>query len=310
MRDTTDRDDDTGEAAFWRFWAAREAARLRKEAGGPPPHSDDPVIAEWRFCNCYRDLDRGTTWFAPRRGDSEPGDALRMVLWRAVVYRLLNRRETFEAAEADGVFTWREPLDLEAWLSWLTARARAGETLFTGRHIVRGLGSYAVSTRWLKENLGKVAGDIRLGERERGLRYVCATLRSVPGVGPFFAWQVARDLVEAGVVAEDGGWALAGPGARYGAALAAPGARPAGSALALSEREALRTMLALRDRQDKAAAELGLDRSRWHRVPATLADIEHALCEFARYEDLRTGAAARAKCGRYYERVAEAKGAR
>ena len=286
-------------ADFWRFWAVREAARLRKGAGGPPPHSDDPVVAAWRFCCCYRDLDAGTRFFVPRRGAG-----LAQVLWRSVAYRLLNRRETFEAAELAGAGElWLEPGTLGRWLGWLDERRAGGEPLFTGRHIVRGLAPYARSTRWLAGNLDHVAGSLRQNAKEGGgLRASCRVLRGVPGVGPFFAWQVARDLVEAGELPEDGSWALAGPGARAGAALvASTGAAQAGMEPApLSERAALAVMLALADGQEVARAAAAVDASSWYRVPATLADVEHTLCEFARYEALRTGRVERAKCGRYW----------
>lgn len=329
-------------ADFWRFWAVREAARLRKGAGAPPPHSDDPVVAAWRFCCCYRDLDAGTRFFAARRGAG-----LARVLWRSVAYRLLNRRETFEAAELAGAGAlWLEPGTLDRWLGWLDERRAGGEPLFTGRHIVRGLAPYARSTQWLAGNIGetveRLEGCVResspdtacevcgaeAGRRcyesdydhprtpdpgtclEGDLKAACAVLRLVPGVGPFFAWQVARDLVEAGELPEDGSWALAGPGARAGAALvASAGAAQAGLEPApLSERAALGVMLALTDGQEAARAGAGVDASSWHRVPVTLADVEHTLCEFARYEALRTGRAERAKCGRYWDEALPSRG--
>lgn len=283
-----------GVARFWRFFAAREAARLSKEAGGPPPHSDDPVIARWRFCNMYRDLDRGTVYFAARRGEG-----LRQTLWRSTAYRLVNRRETFEAADEQGRGgLWLQPETLPKWLTWLCERASSGEPVFTGRHIVRGLPPYEQSMHWLKANLEAVAAAI--DGAEPGLESTCATLRGIPGVGPFFAWQVARDLVEAGAVPEDDGWALAGPGARRGAALVIPDEsdRPKDGATAA---RALSVMKAVRDGQDGAATALNLERRAlgWHRVPVNLADVEHALCEFARYETLKADRSARAKCGRY-----------
>lgn len=284
-------------ARFWRFFAAREAARSKKESGQPPPHSDDPVIAQWRFCNMYRDLDRGTVFFATHRGQN-----LSDTLWRSVTYRLINRRETFEAAERQGQGSlWLHPETLSKWLIWLSNRAESGEVIFTGRHIVRGLAPYEISTHWLKSNLPAVEDKLeRLRETKPDLKLACEILREIPGVGPFFAWQVARDLVEASHLSEDDSWALAGPGARRGASLVDPedsrevfrgdGATPA---------RALAVMIYLRDSQELFAESLCLSRESWHRLPVNLADIEHALCEFARYQTLQADSSARAKCGRY-----------
>jgi hypothetical protein len=43
--------------SYWRFAAARHDVYLRRLRGEPPPWTDDPVIAAWRFTNVYRAAD-------------------------------------------------------------------------------------------------------------------------------------------------------------------------------------------------------------------------------------------------------------
>lgn len=306
-----------GTAAFWHFWNLRERARLHKEAGGPPP--DDSVVKRWRFCNVYRDLDRGTKWFAARRGAG-----LQQVLWRSLTYRTVNRLETFEAADAEGAATWwQEPEAAGRWLEWLAGRVRAGAPVFGGRHCTRGLPRLRETLPAARSRLGKLVarltaststcptcknhrnvehwcdGALRHVGVQGNLKFACAVLKELPHVGDFYAWQVARDLVEAGELPEDESWALPGAGARRGATLVRSGDEGfTGRGAAATAATALQVMRALRDGQDEAAA-LGLDRSRWHRVPVTLADVEHALCEFSRYEALRTAGPGRVRCEAY-----------
>lgn len=46
--------------AFFDWCIEREAIRVRREAGQPPPWSQDPVFQKRRFLNVFREYDKGT----------------------------------------------------------------------------------------------------------------------------------------------------------------------------------------------------------------------------------------------------------
>jgi hypothetical protein len=46
--------------AFFDWCIEREAIRVRREAGQPPPWSQDPVFQKGRFLNVFREDDKGT----------------------------------------------------------------------------------------------------------------------------------------------------------------------------------------------------------------------------------------------------------
>ena len=46
--------------AFFDFCREREAIRLRRERGAPPPWSEDPIFQQARFLNIFREDDRGS----------------------------------------------------------------------------------------------------------------------------------------------------------------------------------------------------------------------------------------------------------
>lgn len=47
------------------YWVkAREAIRIKKEAGEPFPWTDDPILRDFRFCNVRREDDTVTKWIA------------------------------------------------------------------------------------------------------------------------------------------------------------------------------------------------------------------------------------------------------
>ena len=59
--------------AFFDWCIEREAIRVRREAGQPPPWSQDPVFQKGRFLNVFREDDKGTKavlrFAAPVRAD-------------------------------------------------------------------------------------------------------------------------------------------------------------------------------------------------------------------------------------------------
>jgi hypothetical protein len=100
----------------------REAIRLRREAGEPPPWTADPILATWSFCNVHREDDRVTRWIAEhwRKPHADDPD-----LWFAMaVARFVNWPGTL--AELG----WPVPWDAEAFVATMTGRMQRGEIAF------------------------------------------------------------------------------------------------------------------------------------------------------------------------------------
>ena len=49
---------------YFAYCVEREAIRIRRERGDPPPWTDDPILREWRFCNVFREDDAHTRLLA------------------------------------------------------------------------------------------------------------------------------------------------------------------------------------------------------------------------------------------------------
>src|SRR5262249_32343480 len=82
-------------AEFVAFVAERHAIYRKRQAGLPPPWTDNPILHRWSFCNMYRSLDKTTAWIwqnwcQPNANDPD--------LWfAALIARLVNRIETLAA---------------------------------------------------------------------------------------------------------------------------------------------------------------------------------------------------------------------
>lgn len=100
----------------------------RRQAGLPPPWTKDPILAQYRFCNVYRNWDKQTklihaNWLAKSRTQ----DA-----WFAmVVARLVNWWPTLAELK------YPVPWDPEDFITVLNRRKEAGEKVFTGAYMVR-----------------------------------------------------------------------------------------------------------------------------------------------------------------------------
>src|SRR5438128_138100 len=109
------------------FIAEREEIRRRREAGEPPPWTDDPVMREWRFCNVRREDDRVTRWIAANwRGPNADNPDL----WFPMcVARFVNWPDTL--AEIGFPVPW----DAERFLEVMAARKARGEKCYGGAYM-------------------------------------------------------------------------------------------------------------------------------------------------------------------------------
>jgi predicted ATPase len=84
-------------AAFFRFCRAREAVRLARASGAPPPWSDDPILQRGRFLNVFREDDRSSQ--ALMRFVAPVIDDLPLLIQALFFARWCNRSETLDALD-------------------------------------------------------------------------------------------------------------------------------------------------------------------------------------------------------------------
>lgn len=284
--------DPAAEGRFWAFVCERQRIwRKRFVELLPPPWTDDPVLREWRFTNVYRDLDAGTA-YCRAKILRHAGASFEDRAFNVMVLRLVGRWQTHEALGFRTAASFRAP---QFALLAKELRER-GEPVYTGSYQVSSYGRGSMD-----ENVGLVleALALQFGDLWALLRK-CETperafelLRSMRGYGEFLAYQCLVDMTmpfNTAAEADDSAkllglsladWVVAGPGARRG--LAAMG----------WARDPLDGMRALRDRQVPETVDRGLQFD-WLEdtagavIPLSLVDIEHSLCEFARYVAGRT----------------------
>jgi hypothetical protein len=179
------------------------------------------VFQRWSFCNNYRELDRGTRYFhshilarhdqAILQSNMDRLGWVKIVLWDAYVYRLVNRVDSFSRI---GGIPERSKKAVKEFLKKCEDIFATGK-LFTGAHQAPSLQHFGSNLNLLVKP-GSVLDKVALILFEATDLKSCykALSQNLPGVGMFTAWQLICDLQESRAISFDNDDFIAlGPGA-------------------------------------------------------------------------------------------------
>lgn len=237
-------------AQFYYWMRERHDIYLRR--GRPRPWTKDAVLHTYKFCNVFRQLDRGTVVLNKMIDRSAPGH---LILWNAVWYRLFNWRGNAKW------FTNNQDLRVH-----ITRRWGRGETIFTSAHMTSSKAGVPKH-----ESMLDTSGDVfdvseKIYDRcveSQSMEEVFGLLLPFYAVGPFVAYEIVCDLrfvLSAFNPTDVMSWANVGPGAKRG-----------------MQRLGLPPTL---DTMRQLLNAFGGIPCEW---PFELREIEHSLCEFDKY---------------------------
>jgi len=267
-------------AQFFLFVRERQWVWQNRQMGREE-WTKDSVLQHVFFCNVYRELDTGTTYFrrflldCQDKGRFGKGrrEQVKNVLWCSLAYRLVNRVETFTECDGGGIPTLSRYSSYWKSLKKLEAKTK----VFTGAHQVMGLERYGRTLLHISERKGEALNKCvsAILDPEKSLKDLSLEVQTIPNVGKFFAWQVLCDLLEAGMIphATEFEYAELGPGALAGLSLIF------GNSFA--DKQCLLRFLG--DAQTKVFGILGVDFPHFDGRLISLKAIEHSLCEFCKY---------------------------
>ena len=167
------------------FIEEREKARYMKE-NGIFPHTEDPILAAYRFCNINREHDNVTRWVAENVRQLD-------IPHLEMVMNLAAARVFNEPTALKHVLPFKEPSRLAARLMQIKAK---GETVFRGAYMMPVHGGHSgeksAVTYWCN-NIGQIRQQ-GLAQPHDTLAAVAQAIRSCSGFGPFLANQICTDL--------------------------------------------------------------------------------------------------------------------
>ncbi len=186
--------------AYWRFAAERQRIFYRRLDDPRGPWTEDPILAEFKFCNAFRASDRVSQYlireviYGPEALAIKPEDAF----LRVVLFRLFSKEPTWEALEAATGGLSRKTFDPTA-LGAVLDRLRRRQSIYTGAFILCAHDAYGHRTKHRNHFalVEEMFRPRRLGAalgKARSLREVYEALLGWPMIGPFMAYQLAVDL--------------------------------------------------------------------------------------------------------------------
>lgn len=263
---------------FWQFFYERQSIWYRRHVLElSPPWTSDPYLSRFRFCNVQRDLDVGTQVIKEDVLDSDL-DAYAKV-HAVIFYRMVNNRHT-----------WRN----------LTGVVTSPSEMLAGLEMMRGK-SGVWSSAWISTAMSKMATTIvstdysklvkLIEQGDQPTSAVREVVRRYPGLSGMVGFQISLDLStvtprkSADVIYAHSSHHNKGRGDNAGGSV--PGAL-----IIKPEMDPVETINRLHKSADAALSYLDLD---WQTVASPahsdihLHDVEHAVCEFTKYERVRTG---------------------
>jgi hypothetical protein len=261
---------------FLYYAGERDLVQKRRATGEPPPWTDDPILAGYRFCHNRREDDATTKWIAAHWRDPFADDP---DVWHAMaVARLVNWTPTLE--ELGGPLL---PFDEVAFADMLRMRAARGEQVWGSAYVIPAGPAGVAKHDFIAVTLGDM-WNARERLRPRAgetLQTFHTRLMSVRGLASFLAAQIVADAKFTALLTAAPDWstfAASGPGSRQGLnrLLGRDAKAPWAEGVWRATHARLRTTI-MPDLQKLGLGDL------------SASDTQNLLCEFFKYEQAARG---------------------
>jgi hypothetical protein len=263
---------------LWWMCERQEIFRKRFILGEDPPWTDDNALKSYHFCHVYRELDRGTQYLLNNIVNRKDN---RNVLFNVIFYRLLNRPDSYEAA---GGFTHVDDFNADQVVSNLKAFNESNPVFSS---------AYRVSAHKFADSDSKIENVVYgiLDEVRKDINYYLermnvvsnlerafTRLKEIDGVGDFLAYELVTDLNYGFLDCSENDFVNIGPGAENGL-------------LHIWDESDEKYIDWLRVHSRELFTHFDLELFRWNgcrKKELTLRDIEHSLCEYAKFRRAKT----------------------
>lgn len=206
---------------YWQFAAERQNIFYKKFAGREPPHSTDPIFQTYKFCNVYRAADRVSQYLI-KDVIYEHETSAEDTLFRIFLFRLLNKPATWQKLEQEFGQVSLKNFQPQRYSKFLTTLREQGETIYGNAFILCATKAFGFDIKHDNhlELLEKVFVKDRVDQRlltAKSLQELFLTLRTLPLIGDFMAYQIAIDINYSPVINfDENDFTVAGPGAVRG----------------------------------------------------------------------------------------------
>lgn len=265
--------------SYWRFAAERQAVYMKRLAGEPAPWTDDPVLHQYRFTNCYRAADRVSQYLIRHVIYNHADYTAEDIVFRILLFKVFNSIRTWNIIQdAVGEPSWNPDI-MHAIQNALERAVAAHTTLYNPAYVMPPV-NFGASSKFANHlqliEAMMIGGVPQQIEQARNLYDVFYTLLSFSGIGPFLAFQYTIDINYSPIIDfSENSFVVAGPGAISGIR---KGFGP------ISAADNVKVIHYMTDHQDTHFDRLGL---KFHRLgdtrPLQLIDCQNLFCEVDKY---------------------------
>jgi len=266
--------------AFWSYVSERYAIWTRRADGLPPPWTDDPILAGWRFPNVFRYLDPGTKMRNDIINQMGLTDFMDEVV-ATTAYRLIQRRSTIEELGLPTHDT------VDAWSDRIRERRAQGIKVSSGLN----------APRPLEHDLRaiKMVGYAPLEFANNGM-IAHEMLKDVFSIGVYYGSQILADLLGSPRWhLDESEMVPLGHGARRGLLVVMTGEVALGT-----HTRAWRSDVKLGRQEMDVYKHLCDDQPDFGVRRLWPHEVEQNLCELGRYWQIKNGRAGHVHVGRYH----------
>lgn len=273
----------------------------------PKPWTQDEILMDYKFTNCFRQLDAGTIaltemmkqpceYYKSLDGEAANEEA-KLIVSNIMYYRFFNLKRHAE------LFGYTRNFDCLA--DYMRKQADLGNQIFTGSHMSTGvLGEEKVDTylRASQEAFQDAQVVVDACKELNTMHGVFDTIRQFYMCGPFYTYEMVCDLRFTPLLCnatDKLDWANVGPGAERG--MIRLGLTPCNDTMRLLHRLAVTGKVSNEDdwevddqtikileqaEKDGCRVNPDLLNGPW---PFEIREVEHSLCENDKYERVRLG---------------------
>ncbi len=267
--------------AYWKFAAERHRVFLSRLRGDEPPWTEDEIIAQFKFCNTFRAIDRVSQYMIRNVCYSEQKDSAEDRLFQIVAFRTFSKIETWEfLRDYLGRYPTLDDLSSGRFEEGLSNLRDSGSSLYTGAFILCANDAYGHGVKHLNHValfqdmflIGQLGAKIL---EAKSLEEIFLMLRSYPLYGDFMAYQTAIDINYSNLVDfSENDFVVPGPGALRGIA------KVFEDTGGMNASDIIRWMV---DHQEEEFSRLGIKFDGLFGRPLHLIDAQGLFCETDKY---------------------------
>ena len=266
---------------YWHFAAERQAIFFERARNEPHPWTEDNVLTEYKFTNCYRACDRVSQYLIRKviyRNDLP--NSPQEVFFRILLFKFFNKIETWEILESHFHPITFEDFRIELYRNALEVESQKGTRIYSAAYIMPPSRQFSGSGSKIQSHLNLLVQmiDDRLPYKlteAKNMQKGFEMLTDYPTIGNFLGYQFITDINYSEITDfSEMEFVMPGPGARSGL-------RKCFSDFGdFDECDLIKYMC---DNQEKEFQRLGLDFQYLFGRRLQLVDCQNLFCEVDKY---------------------------